>query len=216
MMRRSGAPVGAADDRNWRAGCLQQLEQRLNRAGIGCFGERRDARAVGHVDLVAQHVLGKRQDHRARAPRRRDPVGTRHIFGDAPRVVDPRRPFGDRREQGGEVDLLESLPVAVAASDVADEQDHRSRILERDMDSAAGVGRPRPASDEGDAGAAGHFAVGIGHVGDPALLTADGEVDFWRIEKRVEHREKALARHGEDPIAALDFQLVDEDPAAGA
>ena len=34
---------------------------------------------------------------------------------------------------------------------------------------------PGPAGDEGDAGLAGHLAVGIGHVGDPAFLPADDQ-----------------------------------------
>ena len=115
------------------------------------------------------------------------------------------------REEGGKVDLLEALAVAVAARDVADEQDHRGRILEGDMDAGAGVGRAGAAGDEGDARAAGHLAVGVGHVGDPAFLPADDRVDLGRVVERVEHGEEALARHGEDAVAALDLELVDED-----
>ena len=47
------------------------------------------------------------------------------------------------------------------------------------MDSAAGIGRTGPAGDEGDSRAAGHLAVGVGHVGDPAFLPADDEVDLF-------------------------------------
>ena len=155
------------------SGVLQKLEHRLDRAGIGLFGERRDARAVERLDLVAQHVLGQREHDRAGAAGGRDAIGAGDIFGDAPRILDPRRPFGDRAEEGGKVDLLEALAVAVAARDVADEQDHRGRILEGDMDAAAGVGRAGAAGDEGDARAAGHLAVGVGHVGDAAFLPAD-------------------------------------------
>src|SRR5206468_9147551 len=65
-----------------------------------------------------------------------------------------------------------------------------------------------------DAGPAGHLAVGVGHVGDPALLPANDGVDLGRVVERVEHREKALARHREDAVAALDLELVDEDASA--
>ena len=116
----------------------------------------------------------------------------------------------------GEVDFLEALAVAVGAVEVADEQDHRRRILEGDVDSGAGVGRAGAAGDEGDAGAAGHLAVGVGHVGDPALLPADDDVDLGRVVERVEHGEEAFAGDGEDAVAAVDLQLVDEDAAAGA
>ena len=127
MVRRARAPVGAADDRDRVGRVLQQLEHRLDRAGIGLLGERRDARAVGRLDLVAQHVLGQREHDRAGPAGGRDAIRAGDIFGDPPRVLDPRRPFGDRAEEGGEVDLLEALAVAVAARDVADEQDHRGR-----------------------------------------------------------------------------------------
>ena len=120
------------------------------------------------------------------------------------------------REEGGEVDFLEALAVAVGAVEVADEQDHRGRILEGDMDSAAGVGRAGAAGDEGDARPPGHLAVGVGHVGDPAFLPADDQVDLRRVMQRVEHGEEAFARHGENAVAALDLELVDKDLAAGA
>jgi len=34
--------------------------------------------------------------------------------------------------------------------------------------------------------------------------------------QRVEHREKTLARHSENPIASVDAKLVDKNAAAGA
>ena len=119
-------------------------------------------------------------------------------------------------KKAGKSIFLEALAVAVAARDVADEQDHRGRILEGDVDPGAGVGRAGAAGDEGDARPPGHLAVGVGHVGDPALLPADDGVDLGRVVERVEHREEALAGNGEDAVAALDAKLVDEDAAAGA
>src|SRR5262249_6114787 len=79
-----------------------------------------------------------------------------------------------------------------------------------------GVGGAGAAGDEGNTGTPGHLAVGVGHVSDPALLAADDPVDGFRVVERVEHREEALARNGEDAVAALDHELVDEDASAGA
>jgi len=185
-------------------------------ARIGLLGERRDARAVGHVDLVAQHVFGQREHHRAGAAGGREAVGAGDIFRDSPRVLDSRSPFGDWRKEGGEIDLLEALAVAVAARDVADEEDHRGRILEGDVDAGAGVGCARAAGDEGNAGQAGHLPVGVRHVSDPALLSADDRLDLGRVMKRVEHGEETLARYSEDTVAALYLELVNEDSAATA
>src|SRR3569623_2000222 len=84
------------------------------------------------------------------------------------------------------------------------------------MDSDRRVGGARPARHEGDARPSGYLAVGFGHVGDAALLPADDEVDRRRVVERVEHGEEALARHGEDPVAALGHEIVDEDASAAA
>src|SRR4051812_43930831 len=84
------------------------------------------------------------------------------------------------------------------------------------MDPAAGVGRAGAAGDEGDAWATGHLAVGIGHISDPALLPADDSVDLGRVVERVEHREETFARNRENAVAALNFELIDEDPSTAA
>src|SRR5687768_12319483 len=84
------------------------------------------------------------------------------------------------------------------------------------MDACAGVGCAGPAGNEGDAGPAGHLAVGVGHIADPTLLAADDGLDLRRVVQRVEHGEKTLAWNSEDAVAALDPELLDKDLAAGA
>ena len=84
------------------------------------------------------------------------------------------------------------------------------------MDPGRRIGRARAASDEGNAGLAGHLAVGVGHVADPAFLAADDRLDLRRVMQRVEHGEEAFARNGEDSVAALASELLDKDLAAGA
>ena len=81
------------------------------------------------------------------------------------------------------------------------------------MNPCRGVGCSGPARDEGDAGATGHLAVGIGHVGDPALLPANDGLDRGSIVEGVEHGEKAFTGDGEQPVAALQDELVDENAA---
>ena len=91
MVPGARAPVGAADDRDGGGRVLEQLEHRLDRAGIGLLGERRHRRAVGHVDLVAKHVLGQGEHDRAGAAGGGDAPGAGDIFGDPPGILDPRR-----------------------------------------------------------------------------------------------------------------------------
>src|SRR5207342_1362782 len=146
VVRGAWAPVGPADDRDGVGRVLEQFEHRLDRAWVRLLGERRNAGAVNGFDFVTKHVFGERQDDWARSTGGRDAPGARDIFGDAPRVLDPCRPFGDGTEEGGKVDFLEAFTVAVAASDVDDEKDHRGRILEGNVDAAAGVGGAGAAS----------------------------------------------------------------------
>jgi hypothetical protein len=84
------------------------------------------------------------------------------------------------------------------------------------MDADRRIGRARPAGDEGDAGAAGHLAVRFGHEGGAAFLPADHKVDLGAVVQRIERGEEAFARNGEDPVAALRDQVVDQDTSAGS
>src|SRR5205085_9501661 len=52
MVRRAGAPVGPADDRDRVGGFLEQLVQRLDGSGVRTFGDGRNARPVDRLDLL--------------------------------------------------------------------------------------------------------------------------------------------------------------------
>ena len=98
---RNGAPRAGSSRRRRRsrpgaAASFSSSNSACTAPGSGSSASGGTRRAVGDVDLVAQHVLGQREHHRARPAGGGDAIGARDIFGDAPRVVDPRRPFGDR------------------------------------------------------------------------------------------------------------------------
>ena len=135
--------------------------------------------------------------------------------GQARRVVDLGHPLGDVAEHLAVVDLLERLAAAHRARDLADQQDHRRRVLARDVDAVAGVGGAGAARHHRDAGAPGELAVGLGHHRGAAFLAA-GDVADLAVVQRVEQREVALAGHAERELGAVDPQLVDQDLAAGA
>jgi hypothetical protein len=113
------------------------------------------------------------------------------------------------------IDLLERLPVPHRPGDLADEQDHRGRILARDMDARRGVGGPGPAGDEADARPAGQFAGGLGHDRGAAFLAADEHVDT-AVAQRIEHGQVALAGDASDALHTLGDQLVHEHLCASA
>ena len=141
----------------------------------------------------------------------------RDVLGYSLRAVDLRCPLRDVTVHLAVIDLLERLAVDHVGADLADQQDQRRGILRRRMDADGGVGRAGPARHEGDAGAAGELAVGLGHVRRAALLPADDERQpVGDVVERIEHGEVAFARHAERVRGALCKQAGDEDFAAGA
>jgi len=83
------------------------------------------------------------------------------------------------------------------------------------MNPDAGIGRARTARHKAHTRPAGHRPVGTGHEGGAAFLTADHGLDLGAVVQRIEHRQKALARNGEDTITTLRNEAIDEQAAAG-
>ena len=210
-------PPRTADDGDRSGGVRQHGLQRRQRVGAG--GLRRVVNERGRCGFtggLGQHVFGQREHDRAGTTGDGGSVGTGDELRDTRRVVDPRGPLGDRAEERREVDLLEPLAVPHPPRDVADEEDHRLRILEGDVDADAGVGRARPARDEGHARAAGDRAVGAGHESRAAFLPAGDRLDVRMAVERVQHRQEAFARHSKDAAAFLLGKAGDEKLGSGA
>ncbi|MND46572.1 hypothetical protein D3C80_374480 [compost metagenome] len=143
--------------------------------------------------------------------------GLAEQFRNAPGVVDLHHPLGQRCVHGAEVDFLEGFAVALVASHLADEEDHRRRVLEGRVHTHRGVGGARPAGHEADAGLAGQLAVGLGHVGGAAFLPADDQVDgFAGVVQGIEDGEVAFTGNAEGALDTVDAQGIDQDLAAGA
>ncbi len=172
---------------------------------------------VGRVGLLEQHVLGERDHDRARPSARRDGERTCEELGEPVGRLRLDDPLGQAEPAEGVrvVELLKRVPAEERARRLADEQDHRRRVLRGDVDADARVRRARPAGDEADAGPAGELAVRLGHVRRRRLVAARDQPDV-RVVKRVEDREVALPRHAERVLDAVQLQLVDEDLSAGA
>ena len=202
------------------SGCFGRREQLAQRRHVA--RRRRAARdlvgtGIGDLDLVDQHVLRQREHDRT-GPAVHARWKAWLISSGMRRAssiwVDP---LGHLAVHAAVVDLLERLAVRRLARHLADQQDHRRRILEAGMHSDAGIGGAGTARHEADAGLAGQLAVGLGHVGRAAFLAADDVADgvALRVE-RVERREIALAGHAEDGVGAVDAQLVDQNLRAAA
>ena len=209
-------PAASAEDRQRPLGAGQELAESDHVIGAGMRLHRAVGAGLRGRDPVTQHVLGQGQHHRPHAPGGRHMEGAADELGDALGTVDLCHPLGHLAEHAAEVDLLEGLALDHLAADLADEEDHRGRVLEGDVHAGGGVGGARPTGDEADTGPARQLAIGIGHHRRPALLAADGQGDLRRIVERVERRQIALAGHAEGMIGALRPERIDQDLPAGS
>ena len=139
--------------------------------------------------------------------------GARNQFGDAFDLVDLGDPLGLRAEHGAVIHFLEGLALAHPALDLADEQDHRGRVLLGDVHAGQRVGRAGAAGHHADAGFAGQLAVGVGHHGRAAFLAAHRDLDV-RIVQAVQHCQIAFPGNAENVLDALGNPLVDQDVSA--
>ena len=103
---------------------------------------------IGRFELgdLVEEVLRQRDQDRARAAGQRFAHGLGHGRGDVlgtPRLDRPLREATERRDL---VDLLERFPAEEGALDLADEREHRARVLPGGVDADREVGaadRPR-------------------------------------------------------------------------
>ena len=122
-------------------------------------------------------ILGKRHDHRT------GPAGYGHVDGATDqlgypcRVIDLDDPLGDATEKCRDVEFLEGTPADVLLSDLADDQEHRDAFLGSTEHADRGVGGTGTARHQAHPGSAGHAAMGLGHEGGSAFMSADHEFD---------------------------------------
>lgn len=188
--------AGAGQDQ--RALCAgQQVEHRANVVVGWTRGRRSGQLDLGLAgDHLVEQVLGERQEHRTR------PATERLAYGlgkDVHQLLDGARldgPLRELAERTGLIDLLEGLPAAIPALDLADEDEQRGRVLFRGMDADGHVRGADGASSQAYRGPAGQLAVGLGHERRSAFVACGDDPDPCTLEG-VENAEEALARNGE-------------------
>ena len=178
-------------------------------------GTRRLERCAVHdVGLLGEHVLRQREDDRPGPPGERDRVRLGHVLGDPLRAVELPRGLRDAAEHLGVVELLPRLAPPEGARHLADEEEHRRRVLLRRVDADRRLRRARPARHETDARTPRELAVRLRSIGRTLLVAAGDEPD-GRVVERVEHRQVALAGKAEREVGAVQLELVDQDLSAG-
>lgn len=217
LLDRVGVPAAAAQHHDGPFSLVQQLAHAVQVGFARAGGDAVVARHVGHRRRAPQRVFRQRQHHRAGAAAGGGGVGARHEFRDAVGAIDLRHPLGHLAEHAAIVDLLEGFAFVEVVADLADEQDHRRRILESGMHADAGIGGARATGHEAHAGLAGELAVGLGHVGSAAFLAAYHRLDGAAVlVQRIDAGQVALAWNHEDAARAVDAQLLHQDLSAVA
>ncbi|CFM02052.1 Uncharacterised protein [Bordetella pertussis] len=212
-----GAPACAAQQHEGPLGLVQQFDHARQVGRAGQAARAPVARHVGHAGAAPQRVLGQRQYHRPGPAAGGHREGARDEFGNPLGAVDLRDPLGHLAEHAAVVDFLERLALHEVVADLADEQNHRGRVLVGRMHADAGVGGAGAAGDEADPRLAGQLAIGLGHVGRAAFLAADNGVDgAAMLVQGVDAGQVALAGNHEHAPRAVHAQLLHQDLAAVA
>ena len=210
------APSAAADDQERLLRLRKQRMELPQGAVVRRDRKRRIGRRIRHLGGVGEHVLGQRQHDRAGTARGRGEEGARDELRNPPRVVDLGHPFRHRPEHQAIVDFLERLALHHVAPDLAQQKDHRRRILKCDMNAGRRIGGAGPARGERDARAARQLAIGVRHHGGAAFMPGVDEPHALALVHAVERGKEALAGHAEHGVGVVQGQLLDQNMATGS
>ena len=208
VARQDQGPLRLRDE---ACGVGDRLVGRLWEVGMARGQRHRRRAAVGRVDIGRGDVLGDLDVCRSRLLERRDAERLAHDLGDRPDPLDARVPLRHRLEHPHDVDDLVRLLVELARGGLAGDRDHRGAVEVRVGDPRDEVRCARAERPHGDRRTTGEPAVDVGHERG-ALLVARRDVTHALVAgQRVEDVHRLLARDGEDEIAALGSETVDEE-----
>ena len=165
-------------------------------SGVARAAGPRERRRRVELDDLVEEVLGQRQQDRSGSSAER--LADRLVH-DGRDLVRGRRlggPLGEPAERRDLVDLLERLAPEVRALDLADEREHRARVLAGRVDPDREVRAADGPRREARRRSAGQLAVGLGHERRGALVAGRDDADP-DVAERIEQPEERLAGHGE-------------------
>lgn len=115
------------------------------------------------------------------------------------------------REHLRVVDSLRRLAVPEGVFHLADEQNHRCRVLLRHVHAIRRMGDTGATGSETDAWSVGQLAVGIDHVRGDTLVTNDDGADAVGIIRRAKRRQVAFLGNAIDGIDGITLQCLCQD-----
>ena len=205
-------PLGCGDERR------RVRDRLLRRLGeVGAAGLDGDGTAVGdRRDLACGEVLGQLDVRGARLLERRRPEGLAHDLGERLDPVDARVPLRDRPHHLDDVDDLVGLLVELERGRLTGDRDHRRAIQVRIRDAGHEVRRAGSERRHGHGRPTGEASVHVGHERRALLVAGRDVADARLVSQGIEDVHRLLAGHGEDGLAALSDEAIDEQVGGAA
>ena len=172
------------------------------------------ARVQGRINLCADDVLRQAHHHWAGTAAHGREHCLRDDLGGPLGVVEDHHAFGARVEPRLDVELLERLAVPVRKRNQSDKEQHRSGVLPGGVQADVGVRCPGSPRDHGDAGTLVHLAVGLGHVGGAALVSADHSFDVRAVQP-VEDVQEAFPGDNKGAFHPVRHERINNHVAGG-
>src|ERR1700722_3220543 len=140
--------------------------------------------------------VGMEGDHyRTRAPRACDlncpPDELRHLAG----TVGTHGQLGDRPIEGRKINFLEGATVSKRTFDVADEDNHRSRVFACRLDADTQISRSWASGCHDNGRYAGQSRVRISHESRARLMSRRNQLERWAPAHRIQQRQETLTWH---------------------
>ena len=205
----------AADQHQRPLGLRQHLGEAVEILGARPGDDARPRRVELGIGLRVENVLG--QDHRDRAGGAAfgDMKGAGDRFRGLLRLVDLDDLLGHVGQQARIILLLQREPAEILALDLADQHDHRRRVVIGGVQRDHRVRQPRPARHHRHPGAVAQPAVGHRHVAGAALVPADDDADRIALDQRAGQPDIALAGHAIDLVDVVRFEAFRQQAGDG-
>ena len=193
-----------ARDDNRAAGGVDQARRFSDSFGVQQQRRARNRRRNGgRARAAVRNVLRHNQHHRARPSRCREFERTGRLLRHFGRRLGLQHGLGNAGEHAVIVDFLKRFPALGGRRHIADDQQHRHRVLSGDMQPDGRIGRAGPTADQTDRRLAGNPAIGRAGESDARLMAGRDQADAVRPAlERGEDRKIAFSGNGKGRLDA--------------
>ena len=180
-------------------------------------GQRHGARLHhGAFRGGVKNIFGQDHGDGARRAGFRQMEGARNRLTRLDRLDHFEHALGDVGQKPRIILFLQRQPANILAFHVANQHHQRCRIMIGGVECDHGIGRPRPAGDQRNPGAAiAHAPIGRGHEARAAFMATDHQIDARKIAQRIRQPQIAFARHAIDDVNVMGREAFGQHIADG-